>query len=205
MTRAKSPDKAAADTAKRVVPEIFEILTAAEALEPVALSSDSPPISAMRAMRMMGRLGDRAFGVVSFSGQTGWERHLGEEFLYYLEGEAELRVVANGEEVRRIVRAGEAALVPEGQWHSQRAIRPVRLLFITPDAGTERSGSEPKGLRQRLDGSSSRNAQPPEQGTVAKQRADEAGGRSWKRTAPPIYLQLPQRPCRGARKGVFAP
>jgi len=41
-----------------------------------------------------------------------------------------------------IVRQGDLVQVPKAVWHTQRTLKAVRLLFITPAGGTEHCASD---------------------------------------------------------------
>ena len=100
------------------------------------VSPDIDAVSAARCMELLGSFNGSAMGLVSFEGETGWECHpAGDELLYYLEGEAQIRLITETGEVTRTVRKGDVAQIPKGLWHTQRTISPVRLFFITPVEG----------------------------------------------------------------------
>lgn len=68
-----------------------------------------------------------------------WERHPhGEEVLCLLEGQVEVILShENGSEHTLLLTAGEAFIVPRGNWHRLRVKRAGRLMFITPSQGSE--------------------------------------------------------------------
>jgi hypothetical protein len=69
---------------------------------------------------------------------TTWEKHpAGEEIVMLLDGAVELLLeTAGGCERVVLEHAGAFVLVPRDTWHTARVLRPARLLFITPGAGT---------------------------------------------------------------------
>lgn len=85
------------------------------------------------AVRQLTKIGKLTFGVMSYSGQTPWERHPdGDELLYALEGEVEVTVLSDGGPVTRTIRAGSALVCPQGLWHRQHARQSVSILYGTP-------------------------------------------------------------------------
>ena len=68
-----------------------------------------------------------------------WERHpAGDEIVMLLSGEVELILRGTqGDETLRLAIAGEFVVIPRGIWHTARPVKPGRMLFITPGAGTE--------------------------------------------------------------------
>ena len=92
---------------------------------------------------MSGRLGEMS-RMISFSAFDGawttWEKHpAGEEVVLLLEGEVELRLDEQGgtESRVRLDAPGSYVLVPRDTWHTARAVRPSRMLFVTPGRGTQ--------------------------------------------------------------------
>jgi mannose-6-phosphate isomerase-like protein (cupin superfamily) len=123
---------------------IFPIERLARELESVEIYTETDAQTAMRCMRMIGSINGSAMGIVSFSGQTGWECHPGgDEMLCYLEGEAEISLITDDGDVRRTVKKGDVVQIPTGLWHSQRTLTPVRLFFITPAHNTKHSRVKP--------------------------------------------------------------
>ena len=69
---------------------------------------------------------------------TNWEMHPdGEEFVYFLSGEAVL-VLEQPAGVSKVPLSGRAAVVvPRGVWHTAKVSRPSRMLFVTRGRGTQ--------------------------------------------------------------------
>ena len=67
-----------------------------------------------------------------------WEIHPhGDEILYLLEGEAEMRLLdGESERVIKFDQVGSVLKIPKGTWHTARISSPCRMLFITPGEGT---------------------------------------------------------------------
>ena len=125
---------------------VFPVDQLIRQLPAVDVVPDLDAETAMRCMQVLGSLNGSAMGLVSFSGQTGWECHpAGDELLYYLEGEAEICLLAGGTEIRRHVKKGDVVQIPKGLWHSQRTVSPVRLFFITPAEGMMHAAERPGG------------------------------------------------------------
>jgi PhnB protein len=84
------------------------------------------------------KIGNLTLGVMSYTGQTPWERHPdGDELLLVLDGELELTALTDDGPVKRTLRAGEAFVCPQGLWHRQNAEKSVSMLYGTPIATSE--------------------------------------------------------------------
>jgi mannose-6-phosphate isomerase-like protein (cupin superfamily) len=70
--------------------------------------------------------------VSHFSGLSPWEKHSADEFLYMVQGEAELTLLINAREVRRTLKQGCALSVPKNVRHRLKAPMPDILLSLTP-------------------------------------------------------------------------
>jgi PhnB protein len=85
------------------------------------------------AVRNVAKIGNLTLGVMSYSGLTPWERHPdGDELLLALDGEVEVTVMTDDGPVKRMIRAGEAFVCPQGLWHRQLAEKSVSMLYGTP-------------------------------------------------------------------------
>ncbi len=75
-----------------------------------------------------------------------WERHpAGDEIVMLLSGEIELILRrTQADESLRLTTVGEFVVIPRGIWHTVRPVKPGRMLFITPGAGTEHD-ADPRG------------------------------------------------------------
>jgi mannose-6-phosphate isomerase-like protein (cupin superfamily) len=82
-------------------------------------------------------------GVAAFKGRPPWELHADDELLFILAGQSELTVLEQGSRTVRTLDAGQLAIVPSGQWHSNNAPSGVTMLWITPDEGNQHSWDEP--------------------------------------------------------------
>ena len=90
------------------------------------------------AMRNVAKIGNLTLGVMSYTGQTPWERHPdGDELLLVLDGELEVTALTDDGPVKRTLRAGEAFVCPQGLWHRQYAEKSVSMLYGTPTATSE--------------------------------------------------------------------
>jgi quercetin dioxygenase-like cupin family protein len=88
------------------------------------------------------RLGkfSRMVSSYSFDGDwTSWEKHpAGEEFVCLLEGDVDLVLQqSGGETIIKLNRPGSFVIVPVNTWHTARARKPSKMIFITPGQGTE--------------------------------------------------------------------
>jgi len=83
-------------------------------------------------------------GVAAFRGAPPWEHHTaGDELLFVLSGESDLTVIEHSERATRTISTGDLVIVPQGFWHSNRALRGVTFLYMTPEKGNEYSWEEP--------------------------------------------------------------
>ena len=72
------------------------------------------------------------------AGETHWEMHpAGDEILYAVSGIMEAVLERKRGTGASRFKAGEFFIVPRGAWHTVRAVRPGKLLAITPGEGTE--------------------------------------------------------------------
>ena len=77
-----------------------------------------------------------------------WEVHPhGDEMVILIEGDTDFVLSVNGtEEVIRVSRPGQYAVVPKNTWHTARPHKPTTMIFITPGEGTVNAlepGGEP--------------------------------------------------------------
>ncbi len=77
------------------------------------------------------KVGKLSIGVMSYTGQTPWERHGADELLLALDGELEITVLTDEGPVKRGLRAGEAFVCPQGLWHRQVAEKSVSMMYGT--------------------------------------------------------------------------
>jgi len=90
------------------------------------------------ATRNVAKIGNLTLGVMSYTGQTPWERHPdGDELLLVLDGELEVTALTDEGPVKRTLRSGEAFVCPQGLWHRQNAEKSVSMLYGTPTATSE--------------------------------------------------------------------
>jgi PhnB protein len=95
------------------------------------------------ATRNVAKIGNLTLGVMSYTGQTPWERHPdGDELLLVIDGELEVTALTDEGPVKRTLRAGEAFVCPQGLWHRQFAEKSVSMLYGTPIATSEISTAD---------------------------------------------------------------
>ena len=95
------------------------------------------------AVRTVAQLDQLTLGVMSYSGQTPWERHPdGDELLYALDGEVEVTVLTDDGPVHETIRKGSAFVCPRGLWHRQLARESVSMLYGTATETSEISFAE---------------------------------------------------------------
>ncbi len=120
--------------------ETHDLNAALLTLGELRIGDDTSEQEAAAAMQMLSSFNRCAIGLVRFSGETPWERHLDDEFLHVLEGEIELTLLpASGDALRSTLRAGSVCVVPRGLWHRQNARATTALMFATSEAGNETS------------------------------------------------------------------
>ena len=97
------------------------------------ITADTTGEDADAAVRNVAKIGNLTLGVMSYTGQTPWERHPdGDELLLTLDGEVEVTTLTDDGPVTRKLRAGEAFVCPQGLWHRQFAEKSVSMLYGTP-------------------------------------------------------------------------
>ncbi len=104
------------------------------------ITADTTGEDADAAVRNVAKIGNLTLGVMSYTGQTPWERHPdGDELLLTLDGEVEVTTLTDDGPVTRKLRAGEAFVCPQGLWHRQFAEKSVSMLYGTPIDTSENS------------------------------------------------------------------
>jgi mannose-6-phosphate isomerase-like protein (cupin superfamily) len=106
------------------------------------LRLDDPASADGDFMRVLSPFNQCMAGVFRFAGTTEWERHPDDEFLYVVEGEVEVTILAQGETRCETLRPGMACVVPAGAWHKQHTPGGVTLIYITSAEGTDHSAAE---------------------------------------------------------------
>ena len=77
---------------------------------------------------------DGALFAASFSGCSGWERHLkGDEIVQIVEGATRLEVIVDDEMETHSLTAGMLLVVPRGCWHRFTSEHGVTVLTATPE------------------------------------------------------------------------
>lgn len=111
------------------------------------ITADTTGEDADAAVRNVAKIGNLTLGVMSYTGQTPWERHPdGDELLLALDGEVEVTTLTDDGPVTRKVRVGEAFVCPQGLWHRQFAEKSVSMLYGTPIDTSEISmADDPRG------------------------------------------------------------
>ncbi len=80
---------------------------------------------------MLSEFGSGGVFAASFAGNTPWERHPGDELVVVQQGEANLFLLIDGNEVCVALTPGHLIVVPEKTWH--RFETPgIRVIGITP-------------------------------------------------------------------------
>ena len=117
------------------------------------ITSDTTGEDADAAVRNVAKIGNLTLGVMSYTGQTPWERHPdGDELLLALDGEVEVTALTDDGPVTRKLRAGEAFVCPQGLWHRQFAEKSVSMLYGTPIDTSETSmADDPRVVIEKVE------------------------------------------------------
>ena len=90
---------------------------------------------------------DGALFVASFSGSSGWERHLkGDEIVQVLEGSTRLDIIVDDERESHHLCAGMLLVVPQGCWHQFFSDDGVTVLTATPQPTEHLHVDDPRTL-----------------------------------------------------------
>jgi mannose-6-phosphate isomerase-like protein (cupin superfamily) len=114
------------------VHDLEAILPGLAELRVRADTSDAEAGAAMRVLQTFNRC---MVGLARFSGRTPWERHSEDELLHVLEGEVEITVLTEREQIETRARPGSVVIVPRECWHRQNAEGRVTLPFVTSEEG----------------------------------------------------------------------
>ena len=90
---------------------------------------------------------DGGIFAASFSGSSGWERHLkGDELVQIVEGETRLEVIVDDEIESHELTAGMLLVVPQGCWHRFTSEHGVKVMTATPQPTEHLHVDDPRGL-----------------------------------------------------------
>jgi quercetin dioxygenase-like cupin family protein len=123
--------------------EAYNLQSIVKDLPELKITPDTTFEEAMVAHRMLASFNQSRIGLVRYCGEVPWERHLeGDELLYVLDGELDLKVLSEGEPIDTTLSAGSIFIVPKGLWHRPIAPSMVTLLFSTPIEHNDHSWAE---------------------------------------------------------------
>jgi PhnB protein len=116
------------------------------------ITADTTGEDANAAVRTVAKIGSLTLGVMSYTGQTPWERHPdGDELLLALDGELDITTLTDDGPVTRKLRAGEAFVCPQGLWHRQLAEKSVSMLYGTPvDTSENSDADDPRVVAEKV-------------------------------------------------------
>jgi PhnB protein len=116
------------------------------------ITADTTGEDANAAVRNVAKIGNLTLGVMSYTGQTPWERHPdGDELLLALDGELDITTLTDDGPVTRKLRAGEAFVCPQGLWHRQFAEKSVSMLYGTPiDTSESSDADDPRVVAEKV-------------------------------------------------------
>jgi PhnB protein len=133
--KAERAPKAAKSARRRSAAKLVEhdLRATLRSVPHLNITKATTPADADAAVRNFAKIGNLTLGVMSYTGQTPWERHPdGDELLLALDGELEVTVLTDDGPVTRKLRAGEVFVCPQGLWHRQFAEKSVSMLYGTP-------------------------------------------------------------------------
>ena len=77
--------------------------------------------------------GAGAVFIAHYAGDSQWERHgQGDEYVSVVEGETEMTMIVDGDDVTHTMTAGQFVIVPQGTWHRFHTPVGVKVMTITP-------------------------------------------------------------------------
>jgi len=129
---------------------VHDLRAAMREVPHLTITESTTGAEADAAVRNVARLDELTLGVMSYTGQTPWERHPGgDELLFALDGEVEVTVLTDDGPVRETVRKGSAFVCPRGLWHRQLARKSVSMLYGTATETSEVSFADDPRVAQK--------------------------------------------------------
>ena len=97
----------------------------------------------------LGDFRDGGLFAASFSGSSGWERHLkGDEIVQIVEGATRLDVIVGDEIESHELSAGMLLVVPQGCWHRFISEHGVKVMTATPQPTEHLHVDDPRTLSE---------------------------------------------------------
>ena len=97
----------------------------------------------------LGEFRDGGLFAASFSGSSGWERHLkGDEIVQIVEGATRLDVIVGDEIESHELSAGMLLVVPQGCWHQFISEHGVKVMTATPQPTEHLHVDDPRTLSE---------------------------------------------------------
>ena len=97
----------------------------------------------------LGDFRDGGLFAASFSGSSGWERHLkGDEIVQIVEGATRLDVIVGDEIESHELTAGMLLVVPQGCWHRFISEHGVKVMTATPQPTEHLHVDDPRTLSE---------------------------------------------------------
>ena len=92
---------------------------------------------------------DGGLFAASFSGSSGWERHLkGDEIVHILEGSTRLDIIVDDEIESHSLTAGMMLVVPQGCWHQFMSEGGVKVFTATPQPTEHLHVEDPRAVER---------------------------------------------------------
>ena len=125
--------------------DVVNVLDTLESLAPFeGRRPDTPEADINAAFATLFTYRDGAIFTGSYSGDSPWERHIGDEIVYVLEGSTRLFLLEdNGEEVVTLVK-GLMIVVPQCVWHRFEAPEGVTVMSVTPQPTEHSLADDPR-------------------------------------------------------------
>jgi hypothetical protein len=121
------------------VPDTLKGLTSFQGRRP-----DTPEANINAAFATLFDYRDGAIFTGSYSGDSPWERHIGDEIVYVLDGSASLFLLEDaGEKVVTLVK-GSMIVVLQDIWHRFEAPEGVTVLSVTPQPTEHSQADDPR-------------------------------------------------------------
>ena len=125
-------------------------INVANAFEKLTFLSNRTPVTSDKESKnsfsMLSKFRDGGIFVSTFAGNSEWERHASDdELVFAVEGQSELILFIDGEEVRNTLKGGELLVVPQNIWHRFESSG-VKILTLTPQPTDHHVGQLPPEL-----------------------------------------------------------
>ena len=109
--------------------------------------ADTTEEEAQASFRRLADFRDGALFIASFSGCSGWERHLkGDEIVHIVEGSTRFDIIVDDEIESHRLGSGALLVVPQGCWHRFTSDDGVKVMTATPQPTEHLHVDDPRAL-----------------------------------------------------------